>query len=292
MCQLFLAVRHKHTPKLLQQFLKKSETENLKDGYGISWISGDKWSGINDPNNVIHRSKTRGLWRTYKKPIAAFADFPPLRCGKLVDNSAPLPYSKMPNIDSDIVLAHLRYIDKAKMEPSDVREEINLQNTHPFTYGNWVFAHHGDIFYKNQEKLWRYHVSRREPRFQKAISKLYEFISPKHQKLIKGDTDSEILFHLFLSILENLDPMDEKDAMMHSFTKMLDILHKNNIENSSNFILVNGDCILVANIYSNHSGLPLKRVGMFIDDTDGLLVCSSKMTDGSKKIKSNYMFIV
>jgi len=258
MCQLFLSVRRKHTPKLLQKFLKKSETENLKDGYGISWISG-------------------GLWRTHKKPIAAFAD------------------SKIPDVDSDIVLAHLRYIDKAKMELSEVREEISVKNTHPFTYGNWVFAHHGDIFYKDREELWRYHVSRREPRFQKAIARLYQHISPKHQKLIKGDTDSEILFHLFLSILENLDPTektDEKDAMMHSFTKMLDILQKNNIENSSNFILAKGDCILVASTHSNHSGLPLKRVGMFMDDTDGLLVCSSKMTPSSKKIKSNSMFIV
>jgi len=79
---------------------------------------------------------------------------------------------------------------------------------------------------------------------------------------------------------------------MHSFTKMMDILKKNKIENNSNFILANGELILVANVYSNDSGLPLKRVELFVDTQDGTLVCSSKMTDGSKKIKSNSILIV
>lgn len=279
MCQLFLSVRRKNTRSLLQKFLKKSETENLKDGFGISWIS------------------ETGLWRTYKKPIAAFED------------------SKIPDIDSKLVLAHLRYIDKNTMTTSEIKEEIGLQNTHPFTYKNWIFAHHGDLFFKVRGKLERFHVCRREPSVQNTISKLYPFISPKHQKLIKGDTDSELLFHLFLSILEdsftmfvvspqkstvqrtsdfwsNLDPNEKRDAMMHSFAKMMDILKKNKIENSSNFILANGDCVLIANVYSNDTTLPLKRVDLFIDDVNGTLISSSKMTDGSKKIKSNSVFII
>ena len=260
MCQLFLSVRRKNTKTLLQKFLKKSETENLKDGFGISWISDDHW-------------------RTYKKPFAAFKD------------------SRIPDIESDIgdsklVLAHLRYIDKDKMTKAEVKDEIGLQNTHPFTYKNWVLAHHGDLFFNICSKLERFHVCRREPSVQNSVSKLYQFISTKHQKLIKGDTDSELLFHLFLSILENLDPNEKGDAMMHSFTKMMDILKKNKIENSSNFILANGDCVLIANVYSNNSGMPLKRVDLFMDDVDGMLISSSKMTDGSKKIKSNSMFIV
>lgn len=258
MCQLFLSIRRKNTRSLLQKFLKKSETENLKDGFGISWISDDHW-------------------RTYKKPFAAFKD------------------SRIPDIESELVLAHLRYIDKDEMTKAEVKDEIGLQNTHPFTYKNWVLAHHGDLFFNICGKLERFHVCRREPSVQSSVSKLYQFISTKHQKLIKGDTDSELLFHLFLSILENLDlteKKDEKSNIIHSFTKMMDILKKNKIENSSNFILANGDCILIANVYSNNTTLPLKRVDLFMDDIDGTLISSSKMNTNSKKIKGNSVFIV
>lgn len=259
MCQLFLSIRQKKMKTLLHKFIKKSETENLKDGYGISWVS------------------ETGHWRTYKNPIAAFND------------------SKIPTNDSRIVLAHLRYIDKDNLTNSEIKEEISVKNTHPFTYGNWTFAHHGDLLFKIRGELERFHVCRREPNVQNVVSKLYPFISPKHKKLIKGDTDSEIIFHLFLSILENLDPNEKRDnkgdAMIHSFTKMMDILKKNKIENNSNFIIANGELILVANSYSNESGLPLKRIDLFIDDSDGKLICSSKMTPHSRKIKSNSVFI-
>ncbi|HET6414283.1 MAG TPA: class II glutamine amidotransferase [Anaeromyxobacter sp.] len=81
-------------------------------------------------------------------------------------------------IRSSLVVAHIR---EASVGP--VREE----NTHPFLYDRWLFAHNGTV------ARFRDHA---EVRAALALE-----IDPDLRLLIRGDTDSERCFYLFLTRL-------------------------------------------------------------------------------------------
>lgn len=78
-------------------------------------------------------------------------------------------------VTSQTVLAHIRKATQG---------EISTLNCHPFQYGRWVMCHNGDI-----------------PRFGEIRKALRGEIAPALRRFILGDTDSEVLFHLFLSNL-------------------------------------------------------------------------------------------
>ncbi|MFK7991577.1 MAG: class II glutamine amidotransferase [Sandaracinaceae bacterium] len=85
---------------------------------------------------------------------------------------------------SETVLAHVR---KATQGPDTVL------NCHPFQYGRWVFAHNGDI-----------------PRFHKSFRRgLVAEVAPHLRPYILGETDSEVIFFVFLTHLEQLGRLDK-----------------------------------------------------------------------------------
>jgi glutamine amidotransferase len=85
---------------------------------------------------------------------------------------------------SQTVLAHVR---KATQGPKTVF------NCHPFQYGRWVFAHNGDI-----------------PTFGARREELVSAIAPELARFILGETDSEIVFYLFLSRLLRSAPLGQR----------------------------------------------------------------------------------
>ena len=76
-------------------------------------------------------------------------------------------------VASETVIAHLRKATVGK---------LSIINSHPFQYGNWIFAHNGQI-----------------PDFEKYREMLVEKISPRYRRFILGDTDSEVIFYLLIS---------------------------------------------------------------------------------------------
>ena len=78
-------------------------------------------------------------------------------------------------VTSETVLAHIR---KA------TRGERSTINSHPFQHGRWVMAHNGDV-----------------PGFADLRDDLLADISPRLRSFVLGDTDSELIFHVFLSQL-------------------------------------------------------------------------------------------
>lgn len=87
-------------------------------------------------------------------------------------------------VSSETVLAHVR---KATQGPQTVL------NCHPFQYGRWVFAHNGDIPRFHQE--WR--------------RTLLDQVAPRLRRFILGETDSEVVFFVFLTRLEQMGRLDK-----------------------------------------------------------------------------------
>jgi glutamine amidotransferase len=109
-------------------------------------------------------------------------------------------------VSSETVLAHVR---KATQGP------LTVLNCHPFQYGRWVFAHNGDI-----------------PEFGAEREKLLDQVHPDLRRFILGDTDSEVVFFLFLSELDRRGALKSRaevdvaiDAMraaVHTVRKLSD----------------------------------------------------------------------
>ncbi|HEX3774175.1 MAG TPA: class II glutamine amidotransferase [Polyangiaceae bacterium] len=90
-------------------------------------------------------------------------------------------------VSSEAVLAHVRKATQGQR---------TVFNCHPFQHGRWVFAHNGDI-----------------PNFEQKREALVAQVSARFRRFILGDTDSEVLFFLFLTALEAFGPL----AASHDF---------------------------------------------------------------------------
>lgn len=97
-------------------------------------------------------------------------------------------------VAAETVLAHVR---RATQGPKTVL------NCHPFQYGRWVFAHNGDI-----------------PEFERHKDKLVAEIAPRLRRFVLGETDSEAVFFVFLTQLQQYGPL----ARRHSIEDVISAL--------------------------------------------------------------------
>ncbi|MGE0791144.1 MAG: class II glutamine amidotransferase [Sandaracinaceae bacterium] len=102
-------------------------------------------------------------------------------------------------VASETVLAHVR---KATQGP------LTVLNCHPFQYGRWVFAHNGDV-----------------PRFHEAFRReLVAEVAPRLRRYILGETDSEVLFFIYLSRLEERGRLDKPCTVDDAMDALRDAL--------------------------------------------------------------------
>ncbi len=85
-------------------------------------------------------------------------------------------------VASNTVITHIRKSTVGSIGPL---------NTHPFQFGHWVFAHNGNV--KN---------------FTEDCNQLMQHIDPDLRSYILGETDSEALFYLLLSLLRKRDSLE------------------------------------------------------------------------------------
>jgi predicted glutamine amidotransferase len=87
------------------------------------------------------------------------------------------------NLRTDVLIGHVRHPTVGN---------LRTENTHPFRYRQWLFAQIGTLgkFDRLRERL---------------LEVQPEFLRPN----VKGDTDSELIFYLFLSCLHDLGRLDE-----------------------------------------------------------------------------------
>ncbi len=86
------------------------------------------------------------------------------------------------DVRADVLLAHIR---------SATVGSLRTENTHPFRYRQWLFAHTGTV-----------------ESFARLRSRMSESLPQFLQRDVRGETDSEILFHLFLSFLHDSGDLD------------------------------------------------------------------------------------
>ncbi|MCF8058762.1 MAG: class II glutamine amidotransferase [Bacteriovoracaceae bacterium] len=87
-------------------------------------------------------------------------------------------------VSSETVVAHIRKTTVGNN---------NILNTHPFQYGNWIFAHNGNITDFNDKK-----------------DELKARVSPSLRRFILGETDSELIFYFLLSHLSGKYNLGDK----------------------------------------------------------------------------------
>ena len=88
--------------------------------------------------------------------------------------------------------------------------EVNLLNCHPFQFGNWLFAHNGEIAAYNDDADIRARVS--------------ALVAPRFARHLLGSTDSEAIFYAFLSRL--LARFEDMHAPGLLFTAVADELRR------------------------------------------------------------------
>jgi hypothetical protein len=173
----------------------------------------------------------------------------------------------------------------------EILEEKRVENNHPFYYKDWVFVLHGDVFLLDKHDYYIFQRHHKEDMFKDFLLKIMGNILPKYRKMIKGKTDSELIFYLFLSMWENLSKdqkMDPKKGLYMCLLQVLDILQKSRVKYSFNFIIAKGKIILVNKSANCNTVLLENKINLFVDKSDGaIVVCSSKITGSSVKMGVN-----
>lgn len=123
------------------------------------------------------------------------------------------------------VIGHLRNQGDSIAHPCHV-------NTHPFTYKNYVFCHNGQIFHMEEHR-----------------QNFYTLIDKDLLDRIEGDTDSEIIFYMLLSFLDNDDVLSLEDAVLCFHSYMIN----NSIDYIGNFIWGDTHKIVLSRLTSNSS---------------------------------------
>lgn len=167
-------------------------------------------------------------------------------------------------INSNIILGHVR---------QKTESNTCYNNTHPFYFNNQVFIHNGKIkdFIKNKEIIIKY-------------------INLNYLPFIKGYTDSEILFFLYLTFLD-INFGRYKKAML----EMFNLFRYLNIELTANIIYANKDCIIVTRyLVYNENDYSDKQIppSLYIDYSDGIIISSEPLTNNWELIKENTIFLI
>jgi glutamine amidotransferase len=124
---------------------------------------------------------------------------------------------------SRIVLAHVRDASVGR---------VALENTHPFVEGPWVFAHNGTVA--------RYRRSRT------VREALLAAISPGRRQGLRGETDSERCFQIFLSRLDlragrgPASVADVRTALAETVALVCTIADRGELRSTLNFLVSDG----------------------------------------------------
>jgi len=136
-----------------------------------------------------------------------------------------------------VVLAHVRRATVG--EPA-------LENTHPFKYRNWSFAHNGTI-----------------PSFAQIKPFILAEIDENHRQLIRGQTDSEHLFYYSLSLLQRYPKKGLEGVIRRVVGTTLDWLKESDVTSKPGLNLILTDGATIAGSRLGRTLFYVKRSGVY-----------------------------
>jgi predicted glutamine amidotransferase len=270
MCRLFFSLtknyRNNEAKRLLLNFFDKCEQEDINDGFGICWYKDHQW-------------------QAYKKPLHYRED--------------PHIFRKVDAISSKVIIAHARNINKESVSRYHITKEKCIENTHPILYKNHLFMHHGDLLLETEKGLLGHQRFRRLPEFKQKIKQLRSQIDSELIKDMQGNTDSEILLFLFLSIqkkIEQNEPdMTREKIILNSFLEMIQVVEKSQLINRSNIILAVNGYVIIAKILNNPSRFKkITELNLFVEskNKEEIVASTMKLTSDSENLKKNTVLLI
>ena len=127
-------------------------------------------------------------------------------------------------VAAQTVLAHVRKASVGRVAP---------ENTHPFQHGPWLFAHNGTI-----------------PDWERARGPLEASIDPALRSSLRGETDSERCFLIFLSRMRRRCDLEDADvesacaALAETVAAVREIAERSGEEASTTFLATDGRLLL------------------------------------------------
>ena len=160
---------------------------------------------------------------------------------------------------ADLVIMHAR---SRKDHP------MQRENIHPFRFKEWLFAHNGEV-----------------EGFGEIKQELLEVIPSFIRRNIKGETDSEVLFHLFLSFLYDagklgrpaVKPSEIGDALVRTFATVDEFAHIRNIPTSPASVIVSDGYSMAA----GRRGIPVEVAT--IDGIENCERCHGSIPPGDRE---------
>jgi len=175
---------------------------------------------------------------------------------------------------------------------------VSQSNCHPFIYGHYMFMHNGRL-----------------DEFDKIKRSILNSLSDKAFGLIKGNTDSEYAFALFMDTInfsESLETNELKQALYKTIRQIIQFRVENGANTNAfiNFAVSNGQSIIVTrfatdsntqpaslfycqgNIEYNHE---VEDIEINNDAHGDVVICSEPLTETSKgwtKVERNQVVII
>jgi predicted glutamine amidotransferase len=166
MCRLlFYAGESKYSAPILEEFIYNATYDAFHENEPCLDGYGFAWGDAAAAGEKLH---------IYKSPKPFYKD----------DNYKNAIARAGGGAARKIIVGHVR---RERPDITSYRALASLNNTHPFQFGEHVFVHNGYIY-----------------EFEKHRNFILSHIDTKYHKHIKGKTDSEHIFYLFLSHLGSL----------------------------------------------------------------------------------------
>ena len=155
------------------------------------------------------------------------------------------------SISSNLVIGNVR--------SATISENQGYFNTHPFSLKNFCFSHNG--FIKNFNNTIR--------------KKIFKYLKPKYINLVRGQTDSELIFILLMQMIEN-----EKDTGK-SIKNTIQIIKENCDACMLNFLIATFDKNGKNTLYATKFSAGLKTPSLFYskNKSEYTMISSEKLNN-------------
>ncbi len=214
------------------------------DGFGVSWYAYDLPSEQGESDSMVERVQdatdcsdmSPSLGNEYdinlngkrsRRDACCFKFITPAWSNKNLRNIGN-------HVQSSLIFAHIRAASAGIDANEDADVVVNEENCHPFQYKYWTFMHNGGI-----------------PQFQRLKRAMLDLIDEDAFAGITGNTDSEHIFALFLTLLgkhrerENVELeiiVDAVEALLATISQLseLHMVQGNSCACSLNIVVSDG----------------------------------------------------